>query len=224
MKNLLIGLSVGFNILVIVLASLVFTGTLNRWIMPRIMGPGYDRWVSQFDMYTERQGGIVFLGDSITEGAAWEELFPATLTRNRGISGDTALGVLNRLDQVIALKPEKIFLLIGTNDLGLGISEDVIAGRIEQIAKKLQSALPQTSLYIQSVLPRASEYQQRVENLNEQIARRTADHAQFIDLYPRFLADSGNIDTRYSNDQLHLLGTGYEVWRDAIAEKVVQNP
>lgn len=33
---------------------------------------------------------IVFVGDSITDGAEWEDLFPNYYIANRGISGDTS--------------------------------------------------------------------------------------------------------------------------------------
>jgi len=66
------------------------------------------------------QGGLVLLGDSITQG--WGEdfsaAFPGVKIANRGISGDTSRGVLIRLkEDVLDLKPAAVVLLIGTNDL-----------------------------------------------------------------------------------------------------------
>src|SRR5690242_5513801 len=65
------------------------------------------------------QHALVFLGDSITQG--WGDVgssFPGIKTANRGISGDTTRGVLIRLQEdVIALNPRGVVLLIGTNDL-----------------------------------------------------------------------------------------------------------
>jgi hypothetical protein len=43
---------------------------------------------------------------------------------------------------------------------------------------------------------------------------------RWIDLYPRFLAPDGSIRDDLSNDELHLLGPGYDLWRDAIAHHV----
>src|SRR5207244_10058498 len=56
---------------------------------------------------------VVMLGDSITEGMDWRELFPDVRILNRGIAGDTSAGVLNRLDEVIARHPKMVFLMIG---------------------------------------------------------------------------------------------------------------
>jgi len=41
---------------------------------------------------------VVMLGDSITEGADWRELFPDVRILNRGISGDTSDGIVRSLD------------------------------------------------------------------------------------------------------------------------------
>src|SRR5260221_10024311 len=66
------------------------------------------------------RNAVVLLGDSITQGwgedfSAW---FPGLKIANRGISGDTSRGVLIRLhEDVLALDPEAVVLLIGTNDL-----------------------------------------------------------------------------------------------------------
>ena len=58
---------------------------------------------------------IVLLGDRLTEGGEWSEYFPDTQAklnkkggaiRNRGIVGDTAEGIYDRLDQIIPGKPK----------------------------------------------------------------------------------------------------------------------
>ena len=61
---------------------------------------------------------IVFLGDSITEGGGdWNNYFGTKNIVNRGISGDTTLGVLARLSEICFYKPISLFLLIGINDI-----------------------------------------------------------------------------------------------------------
>src|SRR5271165_596600 len=64
---------------------------------------------------------IVMLGDSLTEGGPWRELTGCLYLVNRGIGGDTSGGVLARLDEIIALKPRAVFLMIGVNDISLGV-------------------------------------------------------------------------------------------------------
>jgi hypothetical protein len=67
-----------------------------------------------------QKGGVVFVGDSITEGFPIDEILQCNKPMyNRGINGDTSIGVLDKLkEEVFDLIPSKVFLLIGTNDLG----------------------------------------------------------------------------------------------------------
>ena len=161
---------------------------------------------------------ILTLGDSITEGGAWDELFPDLPVRNRGIGGDTTSGVLDRLDQVSRGRPAKVFLKIGTNDLSLGVPEAQIAANVGTIIERIRGASPATEVYVQSVLPRAADYRAPVEGLNQQLREVAQEKgATWIDLYPHFLDEAdGSIRDDLANDELHLLGDGYLLWRERI--------
>src|ERR671918_2340509 len=77
------------------------------------------------------QKAVVFLGDSITQGwgGGLGAAFPGVKVANRGISGDTTRGVLIRLrEDVLALDPAAVVILIGTNDLDEGATPETIAG------------------------------------------------------------------------------------------------
>ena len=73
---------------------------------------------------------VLFFGDSITHGGryiAFLQLFldsrgiPGTELHNAGISGGTATGGLRRIQHdVIARKPDRVFILFGMNDVGRG--------------------------------------------------------------------------------------------------------
>ena len=60
---------------------------------------------SLFNKLSITSKDIVFIGNSITNGAEWNELFPQKRVKNRGISGDTSEGVFDRLDAVVNVKP-----------------------------------------------------------------------------------------------------------------------
>src|SRR5690554_5585541 len=105
---------------------------------PANIDSSYNNWYYQrrMDLYEKLEGkkhDIVVLGNSITERGEWDELIPRKMVANRGIGGDNTFGVLARLDNVIELKPRKLFILIGTNDLGRGLPVDVVAGNYEKI-------------------------------------------------------------------------------------------
>ena len=74
----------------------------------------YDQRCTEFANSPIGFNKIVFLGDSITEGAQnWKKYFDNNRIANRGIGGDTTEGVLARLDEIYYYKPLAVFLLIG---------------------------------------------------------------------------------------------------------------
>ena len=79
---------------------------------------------SLFEQLPIRGNDIVFLGNSITDGGEWAELFNNRHVKNRGISADRSGWLLDRLDPIINGHPKKLFLMIGTNDLAVGIAPE----------------------------------------------------------------------------------------------------
>ena len=181
-----------------------------------------------FDHLPDTRNEIVFLGNSITDGAEWFELLQNKRCRNRGISGDVTEGILLRLDGVTKLKPSAIFLLIGINDLSRNISVDEITGRYREILQRIQKETPGTKVYVQSVMPvnPATGGNKRLEGktdliieLNGRLQTLANEFGlTFIDLFTP-LADNNNLlPRRYSIDGLHLSYEGYRVWAETIKE------
>lgn len=222
LKKWLIRLSVLFNLLIVIAVAGLWwnSGALLRGFLEG----GHERRVSFFNSYAVQAGDIVFLGDSITAGGEWSEIFPDQATRNRGIGGDITTGVLARLHQVTAGKPAAIFLKIGTNDLTHGPRdrEDSYL-QYREILQRIQSESPGTTIYVQSLLPRAMEYRQEVELYNQEIQKLAGGlQITYIDLYPHFLAEDGSIMDDLTNDELHLNGAGYQLWQQLISAHVLQ--
>ena len=101
-----------------------------------------QKWATEV---AQDQGAVVLLGDSITQG--WNDRLPAAFpgmkVANRGISGDTTRGVLIRLkDDVLALNPTAVVLLIGTNDLEEGARPDVVESNTRLILAALREHNP----------------------------------------------------------------------------------
>lgn len=179
-----------------------------------------------FDVLPVDSTDIVFLGNSLTNGAEWHELFDMPNIINRGISGDIASGVFARLDPVVEGKPAKIFLMIGVNDISHHITADSIATDIEAVVDAIRTRTPDTKLYLQSCLP-FNESFKRWKNLEgkqpviKELNVKIEDMAQrkgltFINLYPLFSDGADNLKPEFTNDGLHLLGPAYLVWRDAL--------
>ncbi|WP_297238173.1 GDSL-type esterase/lipase family protein [uncultured Porphyromonas sp.] len=169
---------------------------------------------------------IVMLGNSITDGGEWAEILHNVHVRNRGISGDTTDGVLQRLGSITDGRPAKLFLMIGINDFAQGISGDSIARNIEQIICRIKAESPETEVYVQSILPISDEitlfpghkaHMSEVAPTNAMIrAVCERQGVTYVDLYSSFVTSDGKLDLKYSNDGLHLLGEGYKLWGSII--------
>lgn len=193
----------------------------------------YYQRATLFEALPVSSKDIVFLGNSITNGGEWCELFNNKHAKNRGISGDVCYGVYDRLDAVLKGKPAKIFLLIGINDLSRGTSADTIIQQICMITQKIKQESPKTKLYLQSVLPVTDYYKmfdghtarwQEVKKINEGLARLAEEEkVTYIDLYSHFVdPETGKMRIEYTNDGLHLLGKGYLKWVEIVKPYVTK--
>jgi hypothetical protein len=186
----------------------------------------YMQRASLFSKLTITSKDIVFIGNSITNGAEWNELFPQKRVKNRGISGDTSEGVYDRLDPVVKGKPAKIFILIGINDISRGIEVETIVQNMKRIVEKIQNESPKTKIYIQSILPvnpdfgmfKGHQKPQLIKEINQQYQNIAKEYnVNYINLYPHFLEEgTDRMNEKYTNDGLHLLGEGYLLWSEII--------
>lgn len=197
-------------------------------------GEHYAKRIAQFNAEKPiTRKDIVFLGNSLTEGGNWSALFPkisAKLAKknarfvNRGIIGDDAPGIFDRLYQIIPYQPAKIFLLVGVNDISHHLKVDSIANAIFKIVYEIRAKSPETKLYIQTLLPINESFKRyknlngkthAVAELNEIIKRRAKkERVCCVDLNPNFgsKANSEVLDTSITTDGLHLNSDGYKIW------------
>ena len=147
----------------------------------------YHQRVSLFRAMPQTKEDIIFLGNSITDGGEWSEQFADLRIKNRGISGDITIGVLNRLDEIYTRQPEKVFLLIGTNDLARNIPPDSVAGNIFRIAALVKKHSPKTTLYVQSIFPVNEKFgkfsghtskRQQIDAVNKQCKAEPQKHCR----------------------------------------------
>ena len=156
---------------------------------------------------------IAFLGDSITNHGQWAEWFPDRQTHNFGVSGDTTDDVIDRLDEVVDIHPDAVALLIGTNDLGQRKSVEHLVRNVELLLVTLRRGLPGSRMLVQSIMPRAREFSDQVQDANRHLRQFAPSvNAQYLDLWPAFAQEDGEIDPALSDDRLHLTDAGYERW------------
>lgn len=183
-----------------------------------------------FDHLPDTKNEIVFLGNSITDGAEWFEIFNNKRCLNRGISGDVTAGVLLRLDAVTRNKPSSIFIMIGINDLSRNVTVDSVMVNYRMILEQIRRETPGTRVFVESVLPvnpgvgRYPALQGKTEAIMELNGRLSTLASEFgytyIDLFS-VMADSQNqLPLKYSIDGLHLKYEGYRVWAETIRKYV----
>jgi len=189
----------------------------------------YRQRVLFFSQMPHGKKEIVFLGNSITEAGEWQELIPNRRVKNRGISGDVTYGILDRLDEVLASKPSKIFILIGVNDLKRGTPVDTIAATYRRIVEKIKASSPKSSLYIQSVLPvneaMLSGAYKKVSNaminaLNEKLVQLAVQSkCVYADVHSIMKDENGQLAKELTNDGIHLWPSTYIRWVNYLKEK-----
>ncbi|MGW4533195.1 GDSL-type esterase/lipase family protein [Nocardia sp. NPDC004340] len=171
---------------------------------------------SQFAELPAPTGRVVFFGDSITEGGLWDEWFPEVAPVNRGIGGNTVDDLRARIDTAINA-PSAIFLLIGTNDLGLGQSPAQVAENLRRLVEEIRDRAPHVPLYIQSVMPRKAKFAARIRELNAAAWQTAAlADATYIDLWPTLADSNGALRPEFTRDGLHLSGAGYAAWIEVL--------
>jgi len=163
---------------------------------------------------------IVMLGDSLTEGGSWNELSHRDDISNDGIAGDTTFGVLHRLDN---LSPEikKVFIMIGSNDLGYGESVEYVFSNYKKIIEILE--IRGIKPYIQSVLyvgrfDRSKRDNTNIEKLNHLLLNFSMKKGiTFIDLNKE-LAPKGVLYIEYTTDGVHINEKAYKIWVKHISQ------
>ncbi|GAB3668319.1 SGNH/GDSL hydrolase family protein [Echinicola sediminis] len=187
----------------------------------------YNNWYYQQRMELYNQippikHNIVFLGNSITERGEWQELLPNFTVANRGIGGDNTFGVLARIDNIIALQPDHLFISIGINDLGRGLPVEVIVKNHMKIIQKLKNRLPQSRIYIQSILPLNEEVLKydylknkgdSIRKLNDQLQALCNDwNITFVEINKILSNPSGELQKEQTLDGIHLKPEAYLKW------------
>lgn len=186
----------------------------------------YYRRATLFDQLPITKSDIVFLGNSLTDGAEWNELLDNSHIKNRGIVGDIVQGYIDRMEPILKGQPKKIFIMGGVNDISHGVDGDSIARATEKLIVLIKQRSPRTKIYLQSLLPFNNDFgcykrlvgrEHVVPEANaalEQVAKRQG--VTWINLYPLMADSEGKLRREFTNDGLHLMGPAYIVWRDAI--------
>ena len=175
--------------------------------------------------------GLLFLGDSITEGwpaALFNASFGEYKPANFGIGGDHTGNVLWRLQEnrYAKLKPKAIVLLIGVNNFGhCGETPEQVFSGVRAVVEVLRRQYPQARILLNAVLPTQEKadgpVRQQVLALNKLLVTLQEEpHVLYRDYGQVFLQPDGSIAKELMPDFLHLSAKGYQLWSDAMLPDV----
>lgn len=164
----------------------------------------------------------VLMGDSITEG--WFATDPGFFTKNnfvgRGISGQVTSQMLLRFrEDVIKLKPKRVIILAGTNDIAENqgpISLDKVFGNIVSMAELAKAN--NIKVILCSVLPaydfpwrKDMQPADKVIALNKMIKDYAQkNHITYVDYHSVLKDEKNGLPKEIAEDGIHPNKLGYE--------------
>ncbi|PKN96456.1 MAG: sialate O-acetylesterase [Chloroflexi bacterium HGW-Chloroflexi-5] len=201
--------------LLIMLAVTLTFFIVSKLAVEKIEQNHYKQRADLYRYSKIQKGDVVFLGDSITDGGCWDELFQDMNIKNRGINGDDTVGVLARLDDILCCTPSALFILIGTNDMNWWNyrHDKEILANYREILQRCKDQSPDTKVFVESILPRTKRHSNHLRMLNIHLEKLAEEFdCTFINLFPHFADENGALKAEFNNDHLHLMAPGYALW------------
>ena len=179
-----------------------------------------------------KEPDILFIGDSIIEYYPLQELLLTDQYMvNRGIRGYKTDLLRENLDaHIFGQAVDKIFLLIGTNDIGKEMPLLETIDNMSIILQEMVRLLPLAQIKLVSVLPvnEGESYKgtvyirtnQKIQALNlayRELAQGMMN-VEFINVFDSFLGEDGQLKPAYTTDGLHLSVAGYRILAQALQE------
>lgn len=173
-----------------------------------------------------KEGVVLFTGSSSIR--IWNDIadyFPGYAIVNRGFGGSQTTDLLYYVEAlVLSLKPSKIFIYEGDNDLADGKSSTEILTTTDSLLQRIRQQIPATvPVYFISPKPSVARWKFKDAYLehsaNLKSWTRKHDNVHYIDGWTSLTDKSGNVLTDiFMPDNLHLNKKGYDLWAPAIKE------
>ena len=169
------------------------------------------------------ENSIVFIGNSITNMGEWWEFFGSNPNVvNRGNSGCYSYESLDQLESILIGRPAKIFVMVGTNDIGGATgTPETVAANARQMIDRIQAESPNTEIYITSVFPSTNGLRNltnlgQINSLLQPLCEEKG--VTYVDLWNDLMGivNGGGL----SLDALHVNPLGYRIWCEKVAPYV----
>jgi lysophospholipase L1-like esterase len=181
---------------------------------------------------------VVFMGDSITDFWKLATFFPSKPYINRGISGQTTPQMLVRFrPDVIALKPQVVVILGGTNDIAGNTGPMPLEAIEANLTSMFELARANNiRVVIASVLP-VSDYgknrdgkpinqttrrpPEKIKALNEWIKKYATENGlTYLDYFSAAVDEKGFLKEELSDDGLHPNEKGYVAMKPLVEQAI----
>ena len=181
-----------------------------------------------------KKGEILFTGSSLMEQFPVNELLMTKgmhqVVYNRGIGGFTTEDMLRNMEEMVfAVKPRKIFINIGTNDIGSqGYRLEKLMENYGKIISQIRERLPEAEIYMMAYYPvnetdklpegewaktmfltRTNENISIANKAVEELAGRMGCH--FINVNQGLTDEAGKLKKEFTVEGIHMYANGYEV-------------
>ena len=180
----------------------------------------YELHASFLKRAKEGPVGVLFLGDSITEGwtkapAVWQEHFGKYQPANFGIGGDQTQHVIWRIEdgELDGIRPKVVVLMIGTNNSGSHTGGQIAAAD-EKIVGLIRARLPEAKVLLLAIFPRGPRAKNKEGVFTDDGVKRMAVIHEANARLARL--DDGKIPDAIMPDQLHPNAEGYRLWAEAM--------
>ena len=181
-----------------------------------------------------KKGEILFTGSSLMEQFPINELLMSNgmtqIIYNRGIGGFTTDDMLQYMDEMIfALEPSRIFINIGTNDIGSpGYKQEVLMEKYEKILNMIRERLPEAEINMLAYYPvnetdklpeeewgkylfltRTNENISRANEAVRELAEKLG--CNYIDVSDGLRDENGKLKKEFTIEGIHMYANGYQV-------------
>lgn len=180
-----------------------------------------------------KDGGILFTGSSLMEQFPICELcMDAGITvpvYNRGVGGFTTEDFLENIHvQLLDLKPAKVFINIGTNDMNPQYGDawmEHLLSNYRQILKQCQEQLPNTEVYLMAYYPVNDHMPERpfymsfmfavrsnsnIAKVNREMEKMASEFGyHFINVNEGLTDENGDLKEAYTMEGIHMYPDAY---------------
>lgn len=183
------------------------------------------------------KGEILFTGSSLMEHFPVNELLMNKginkIVYNRAVGGFTTNDLLDHMEEMVfGVEPSKIFINIGTNDIGASnYLLDNLINNYKIILMKIKERLPEANVYVMAYYPInevAKENKEEWEretfktrtNNNIKIANKAVEELaksmgyKYIDVNSGLTDENGRLKAEYTIEGIHMYSNAYNVILD----------